>query len=377
MDSENTGGGRMRIGVDAGCLGVLDNRLRVGVYNFAKNLLIATSKLDNKNTYLLYSFHPIDTELMGQLGNNFINIIVQPSKGWMKVWVPLRIWRDGIDVFLCFGQAVPAFLPASVKTIGYIYDIAFEKFPQYYIDSYNQLHTNTTQLIQKSDHIITLSEASKRDIEAFYSVPPQKVTGIHLGVRPFVRQIEGKKGKEKYFLFVGALKKGKNVVGTIKAFAAFCALSKEKFVLKIVGGDKWLDPEIGSTLESLPKNVLERVQVLGFVGDDEMHQLYSYATALLAPSYYEGFGLPVVEAMSVGCPVIVSERGSLPEIVSKAGFIFDPDDSEAIGQQMYKLSKDSTLRLTYKKKSIERAKRFTWERCAKETLQKITDIASK
>lgn len=367
----------MKIGVDVGCLGVVDGRLRVGVYNVAKNLLIHLAKIDTKNTYYLYSFYPIEKDLMDQFGSQMQNIVVRPSKGWMKLWVPLRVWMDRVDIFLCFGQAVPAFLPSSVRTIGYVYDIAFEKFPQYYTDSYDQLHINTSQLIQKSDHIITLSKVSKKDIEEFYTVPPQKITSIHLGVRPFKKQIGSKNEDEKYFLSVGALKRGKNIVGVIKAFSAFCRLSKKKYVLKIVGGDKWLDPEIKSTLNSMPKTVREKIELLGFVDDSEMHELYKRATALIAPSYYEGFGLPVVEAMSVGCPVIVSDRGSLPEIVGKAGFIFNPDDLKGMGRQMYELSQNESLRNTYVQKSKEQAKRFTWEKCAEETLQKITSIVSK
>lgn len=367
----------MKIAVDAGCLGVEDDRLKVGVYNFAKNLLIKIAKIDTKNTYLLYSFYPIETELMSQLGPNFNNFVVQPSKGWMKVWLPLRVRLDKPDVFLCFGQAVPAFLPSNTKTIGYIYDIAFEKYPEYYTDSYRQLHANTKKLIQESDHIITLSEAAKKDIENFYGVSSQKISGIHLGVRAFAKTKPSKSVDEKYFLFVGALKRGKNVVGVTKAFARFCFLSKEKYTLKIVGGDKWLDPEISSTLDHLPDTVKERVQLLGFVDDDEMYQLYSHATALLAPSYYEGFGLPVVEAMSVGCPVIVSDRGALPEVVGDAGFVFDADDYDAMAKQMHKLASDKKLHAYYQKKSIEHARLFTWDACAKETLKVISNISSK
>ena len=361
----------MLIGIDAGCLGIRDERLKVGVYNVAKNLLIHLGKIDTENTYYLYSFHPIEKGLMKQFSANMHNIVVKPSKGWMKIWLPLRISRDKIDTFLAFGQAIPK-LPKSVKKIGYIYDIAFEKYPQFYPDSYKQLHNITANLVKKSDHIITISQAAKKDIHDYYSIPESRISAILLGNR-LLETSDSTKSEEKYFLSVGALKRIKNIAAVIKAFAAF-STKKSDYNLVIVGGDKWMDPDITEAYEKLPEEIKKHVSFRGFVSDEELNDLYKNAQALIVPSYYEGFGLPVAEAMSVGCPVIVSNRGSLPEIVGDAGYITNPDDIVTIANYMIKLTQSRSERILLGEKGQRRVKSFTWEKCANETLSVINKV---
>lgn len=371
MDSVNTGGGRMRIGVDAGCLGVVDERLKVGVYNVAWNLLVELSKIDHENTYYLYSFYPIEKSLMRQLGGNMHNVVVTPARGWMKIWLPMRLRQDSIDVFIALGQSIPA-MKRSVKKIGYIYDIAFEKYPQYYPDSYKQLHAITSNLVKKSDHIITISEASKKDIREYFSLPNSQISAVHLGVRTY-HEIPEKRVRAKYFLSVGALKRIKNFSTVLKAFALFSEKKKD-YRLLIVGGDKWMDPDIKEAYNNLPGYIKEKIDFCGYVEDIELFHLYRHAEALIAPSYYEGFGLPVVEAMSLGCPVIVSNRGSLPEIVGDSGYITNPNDAVAIANSMIKITRSKSERALIAEKAMERASLYTWEECAKETLAIINKV---
>lgn len=371
MVSENIGGGKMLIGVDAGCLGVEDDRLKVGVYNVAKNLLLQLSKIDKKNTYYLYSFYPIEKDLMSELGPKMQNIVVTPTKGWMKIWLPIQIYKDKIDIFIALGQAIP-WMRKSVKKIGYIYDIAFEKYPQFYPDSYKQLHAITQKVVKESDHIITLSQTSKKDICEYFGISKHRISGVLLGTKPFESTKE-KVVKQKYFLYVGALKRIKNVSTVIKAFALFNKKKKEHKLI-LVGGDKWIDPQIEEVYEKLPANVKKQIDFYGFIDDKELFHLYQHAEALIAPSYYEGFGLPVVEAMKVGCPVIVSNRGSLPEIVGDTGLIADPNDAAAISKFMAKIVQSKSLRERMKENAMQRVKGFNWENCAKETLAIIKSV---
>jgi glycosyltransferase involved in cell wall biosynthesis len=362
----------MIIGVDSGCLGVRDERLKVGVYHVAVNLLQELGKIDKKNTYYLYSFYPIEEELLKSFGPKMKNIVI-PATGWLFLWLPVWLIKNDIDVFLALSQVIPHSWK-RIKMIGLIHDIAFEKYPQFYPDSYKHLHAITRNLVKKSNRIITVSQNSKNDICEYYSISPHSVSSIPLGVRNSRYSSATKYDSKKYFLSVGALKRIKNVPMIIRAFESFCRLSSSEEKLLIVGGDKWKDPAIDEALSSLPKSIQKRIVFLGYVPDSDLPTLYIHATALLTPSYYEGFGLPVVEAMQAGCPVIVSDRGSLPEVVGDAGIIVEPDDSTRIAQEMKKIAEKKTFRDAMSQKGRKRAKYFTWRKCAVETLAVIDEV---
>ncbi len=361
----------MNIAVDAGCLGVKDKRLKVGVYNFAKELLIHLSKTDQKNQYFLYSFHPIEKSLMKALGENMTNIVVRPQRGWLQIWVPIRMVRDRINLFLALGQAMPYRMPLGVKTIGLVYDIAFDKYPENYPDSYESLHNNTKHLVKKANHIIVSALATKQDLKKYYRVSENKISVIPMGARSFAKKKSAKPlTSNPYFLSVGALKRGKNVPTLIYAFDKFLQKSKKDVELLIVGGNKWLDPKIKKALEDVREETTERIQLVGFVEDIELAVLYRHAIAFVSPSFYEGFGLPFVEAMAQGCPVIGSDRGSVPEVVGKAGILLDPDDVDALSKAMYDIFSDHALRSSMIKKGHSQAHKFSWDT----TAQEIQDI---
>lgn len=367
----------MTIGVDAGCLGVKDERLRVGVYNFAKNTLLELSKVDRENTYLLYSFHPIDEALMKRLGPNMRNIIVRPTKGWLKIWLPIRMVRDRVNIFLALGQSVPPRMSPKVTTIGVIYDIAFEKFPKAYPDDYEQLHANTKDLVKKSTHIIAISEKTKDDVIKHFKVAPNMVTSVPLGVRSFPQGKEVKKVKRNpYFLYVGSLKRIKNVPTLIKAFDIFVSKTKKDAELLLIGGDKWIDPAIDDALVTISDESIEKISFIGYAGDDELVDMYRNAIAFVSPSLYEGFGLPFVEAMAVGCPVIASNAGSLPEVVGKAGILIEPTDVDALAQAMIDVQQNKELAATLSKKGISRASYYSWQKCAREIHGVILQFSS-
>ncbi len=356
----------MKIGVDAGCLGVKDPRLKVGVYNFAANLLIELSKLDTENEYLLYSFHPIDSKLLNKLGPNMRNVVVRPVQGWLTIWLPIRMVRDRVNLFLALGQAVPPRMMPTIRTLGIIYDIAFEKYKKYYPDSYSQLHSNTKLVVKRSDHILTISQSVKDDVVDFFGVDQEFVTAIPLGVRMFPQRTYKKMRSNPYFLYVGALKRIKNIPTLLKAFDIFVQHTKNDVELVIAGGDKWKDPKIDEALSAMTDETLERISFLGFVPDEELVHLYRHAIAFVSPSHYEGFGLTFLEAMAVGCPVIASNAGSLPEVVGNAGILFDPSDTEGIANAMTDLYKNKDLYSKLSKKGISRASEYSWEKCARE-----------
>jgi len=362
----------MNIGIDAGCLGVRDARLKVGVYTFAKNLFLELGKIDKKNTYFLYSFYPIEESLLGALPQNMKNIVVGPTIGWMKVWLPLRMQKDKIDVFLALGQALPPVLLKKTLTIGYIYDLAFEKYPEFYPDSYKKLHANTQSLVRKSNHIITISETTKKDIIDYFHISNKKISAISLGLKVLNTSQEKKNTvSRKYFLYVGALKRVKNVASIIRAFALFQKTSKEVYDLYIIGGDKWIDPKIEIALSEVPNKTLKHIYMKGFVDDMTLTNYYTHATAFVSPSFYEGFGLSHLEAMALGCPVLGSTSGSLPEVVGDAGILVDPNNILAIANAMIVMAENKRKKADYVRKGRIRAKNYSWKSCAQKTLAVI------
>lgn len=376
----------MKIGVDGGCLGIKDERLKVGVYNFAKNLLVQLGKIGNKDQYLLYSFYPIERELMMKFGARMENIVVKPSKGWAKFWLPLKLSIDKPQVFLGLNQFIPQMLPFSPRPyiIGFVYDLAFEKFPRMYPDSFVSLRRQTQELVKSSNLIITISRSSKDDLSKFYDVNPSKIKLIYPGNGFPIHSTSLRAGRsgmtkgelgmakskktEDYFLFVGALKRVKNVLGLIKGFSYFANQTDGNYQLYVVGGDKWLDPGIKNTLDSLPEKIKKNIKFLGFVKDGELINLYKNALCFVSPSFYEGFGIPFLEAMSLGCPVIGSNTGSVPEIVGNSGILVNPLDYKEIGTAMIEISRNKKLREDCIKKGLKRAKMFSWEKFARELI---------
>lgn len=365
----------MKIGIDAGCLGVNDERLKVGVYHFASNVLLHLSKIDNKNEYILYSFNPIDSELLKKLGPNMKNTIVRPIKGWLKIWLPIKMIRDQVDVFLAFGQAVPPRMSPNIKVIGVVYDLAFEKFKNEYQDSYSVIHENTKNLVKKSSHIIAISEKVKKDIQAEYKDLKTEISVIPLGVRQHTKKKNNIfQQKNKYFLYVGSLKKIKNIPTLLQAFETFSHSTKNEIELVLVGGDRWKDPEIDKVLNTMSDETLEKISFRGHISDADVFLLYKNAIAFVSPSLYEGFGLPFLEAMSEGCPVIGSNAGAIPEVVGSAGILVPPTDVKALAKAMIDVYKESELRSKLVKRGLTQSLKYTWEKSAEKLLHTLQSL---
>ena len=205
----------MVIGVDAGAICETDDRLKVGVYRVTLELLKHLSQIDSVNTYRLYSFAPIPSDIMKNFGINMINITLAPSVGYMKVRLPLKLMLEPVDIFLGVAQAMPFRVS---KGIGFIYDLGFLHHPEVYKAQANILTNQTAALICRSTHIVTISAASKQDIVRTYGIKPERITVAYPGISDIF-----KKNKEKiqypvpYFLMVG-VNLSKNIPIAMHAF---------------------------------------------------------------------------------------------------------------------------------------------------------------
>lgn len=338
----------MIIGVDAGALSVTDDRLKVGVWRVTYNLLKELAMVDTKNEYRLYTFTPIGE----RFGGNMHNVVVRPRIGWSTIQLPIELRRHPIDVFLGLSQMIPY---STSYNIGFIYDLGFLHYPDAYPGSAQKLKRQTQQLVERSDAIITISEFTKKEIRH------KNVTVAYPGIDSRF-SARGVKHKERhpYILFVGALKRGKNVPMALRIFKQFLKESNKPYDFVIVGGNYWEDPEIEKTMKH--EGLQDNVKIKGFVPDNELPSYYRGAQALLITSLWEGFCLPAVEAMACACPVVYVTNGSLSEIVGNAGTSFTTEHEAVAALQKKKSVADGLVR----------AKRFSWSRMARDAYRIMT-----
>jgi len=228
---------------------------------------------------------------------------------------------------------------------------------------------------KRSHHIITVSENSKSEIIKYLNVSEEKISVIYGGYADiFKLESDDRLSSDvkrkynitgNYLLYVGTLEPRKNLLGLIRAYAQ--SRAKDDFILVLAGGKGWQYENIFKLVREL--KLENRIIFTGYVPENDLPGLYQGATLFVYPSFYEGFGLPPLEAMACGLPVIVSHTTSLPEVVGDAGVYVDPNDVEQISFSIDTVLSDSELRQTLIQRGLERAKLFSWEKAAKETLK--------
>lgn len=369
----------MIIGVDAGCLSVVDERLRVGVYQLSYNLLDNLSKLDRLNKYLLYSFLPVSQDILSRFGENMGNRILRPRRFWLTARVSLEFLLRRPDIFLGLGQALPFFHP--IKSIIFVYDLAFEYYQNCYPDTFNKLSRQTKYAACHSDKIIAISNSTKDDLIKLYGIPKRKIEVAYPGVDPIFKPQSSKKinkVKEKhnlkkpYFLFVGSLKPIKNIPRIIEGFYKFLKVTNKPYQLVLVGSDFWLDKKIPRYIKKM--KLEKEIVNLGYLQRKELPGIYSGAIAFISPSLYEGFGIPLLEAMACSTPVITSNVGSMSEVVDDAGLLVNPENIDEIGKSLIEIVRNRDLRNRLKRRGLERVKKFSWKKFALKVLTAINSL---
>ncbi len=236
--------------------------------------------------------------------------------------------------------------------------------------------------IKRADIIVADSHSTKRDIINYFGIKEEKIKVVYPGVesrfRP-IRNVEEYRLKNnlpsKMILNVGTLEPRKNVVTLIRAFKKLKELGFKNYKLVIAGDKGWLYKQIFDEIKS--SDLQKEVLFLGIVGDEDLPMLYNCADIFVYPSLYEGFGLPPLEAMACGIPVITSNTSSLPEVIDNAGIMVDPDDVNSLCEAMYNVLKDKELWHNMSNKGLERSKLFSWKGTAKKILEIYDEVLSK
>lgn len=378
----------MRIGIDISrTVGQ-----QVGVGRYAQELVLALAQIDKQNSYLLY---PYFWHCFQPAGTPFDWMPRQANFKLYTSWIPRRIvfnwmhktqrpqdWLLGSpDLVHSIAFTSPPLKKS--KLIVTMLDMTFETHPQFHFEENIRFCKEQSRLAaMRADMVIAISENTKHDILEILNIPEERIRVIYLGVsscfRPSVEETKVKETLSKYgidsqyLLFVGAIEPRKNIAGLVRAYHSLGQELKDNFKLLIVGASGWLNEQIYSLVSEL--GLQENVKFLGFVPDEDLVFFYNGAAAFVYPSFYEGFGIPVVEAMACGTPVITSDVSSLPEVVGEAGIMVDPQDIEAISDAITSVLTNASLREGMKQKSLDRAKAFSWEQSARQTLAVYKDV---
>lgn len=380
----------MIIGIDGNEANVSN---RVGVGRYAYELLLQLknqiSKIKEQRVKCIVYLKDIPRTDLPEGTVEWNYKIVGPKRFWTQIGLPLQLLTASKkpEIFFTPSHYAPRF--SSCPTVISIMDLSYIYYPEMFNkhDLYQLVHW-TKYSVKNAKKILTISESTKKDIIKHYGKDAEDIIVTYPGydrdkfkISNDKLQINKVKSKyninDNYILYVGTLQPRKNIVRLIEAFAAIVKdekiMSKNAELQLVIGGKKgWLYDQIFESSKKLGVN--ERIVFTDFIDDDDLPALYNGALMYVLPSLYEGFGIPVVEAMACGCPVVVSHVSSLPEIVGDAGLLVDPTDTEDIAYAIKRLLLEDKLKKDLVEKGFKQIQKFSWDICGEKTLEVLTHV---
>jgi glycosyltransferase involved in cell wall biosynthesis len=362
-----------------------------GVEIYILNLLKELFKIDKKNSYILFANASSDQSrhlphfncrnvkvIQTRIPNKILNLCLflfnRPRID--------RLIKSQGQFDLCFQPDLrPVSLSKGIKRVNVVHDLSFHHFPQFFSLKTRLWHRllQPRKILKKSDAIIAVSDFTKTDLVNTYNIPAEKVTVIHEGINDrFCTNLTKKKLDEvklkynlpdKYFLFLATIEPRKNSVRLIDAFKIF--KQKHENNLKLVMAGK-TNQKIFSSLK-LKKD--PDIVFTGFIDENDKEAVYKLASALIYPSLYEGFGLPLLEAMKCGTPIITSNLSSMPEIVKNAAICIDPYKTDEIAEAMNNVMNPSAIH-QLKQNMSHQINQYSWQKCAQKTLELFKSLIS-
>jgi glycosyltransferase involved in cell wall biosynthesis len=354
---------------------------KCGIWTYTEKLIRGLSAVDRDSEYTIFAGEEACARL-GELGANFEKVRRNGSTGsrwagvlWEQTVLPRELARRGIDLLHSVNMVAPTLVPC--RSVVTFHDLTMTLFPGLHSRLRRKFYALAVPVtMRRADAVICVSQSTKRDLLRTLPAKAERVFVVHNGVdggaianpvpdaQNTILQrfaIDG-----AFVLYVGTLEPRKNVVRLIEAFAMARSLSDD-FPRKLVlaGRKGWQYKEIFAKVRE--RSVEDDVRFVGGVDDADLRLLYASATAVAYPSLYEGFGLPVLEAMAAGTPVLASDVSSIPEVAGDAAVLVNPYDTREIARGLLRICLDSGLREWLRKKGEERAKTFSWERTARET----------
>lgn len=352
-----------------------------GIGRYARELTAALATIDSSNSFRLFVAGARKTQLPQPPANNFTWKPTRISAKWLaRLWhrmglpVPVEAFVGPVDLYHATDFVLPP-TRKETRTLLTVHDLSFIRVPGAASPALKAYLDETVPLsVEASDHILADSEATKSDLIDLYRARADKISVLYCGVEGRFSQISDpmelervrvKYGLEqiRYLLSVGTVQPRKNYSRVIEALAEIRRMGHDLHYV-IAGASGWLEDEMKQTIERTAMD--DYVHLLGLAEDRDLPALYSGARMLAMVSLYEGFGLPVLEAMACGTPVITSNLSSLPEVAGEAALLVDPYDTGAIREAIFELETDADKRVQLIQAGFFQAKRFSWMRAARQ-----------
>lgn len=373
----------MNIGIDAKTF----SKRKTGIAIYLQDILKYFSEHDKENKYFLYSNKEIHLDF--ELGPNFKVCYYKAKIASLGIYFKLRkrLIKDKIDVFWGPEHILPK-KSKFYRMIVTIHDLAFLKFKG--ICTYNNIIIQkmfARKSCKNADRVIAISNATKNDIMRFFKIRNEKISVIYNGISTYqyftlnesnnyrIHEVKRKyEISNNYFLFVSTIEPRKNIINIVKGFEIYKKETNSSDKLVLMGGMGWKTGPIMSTIKNSQYN--KDIILTGYVSNEEKESLYRNAKALIFPSLYEGFGIPILEAYSVGIPVITSNISAMPEVGGEwAYYVDNPKDFNEIGEKMILVSYLLNQNRIDINKLIEQSKKFSKDKCSLETFKAITRLS--
>jgi glycosyltransferase involved in cell wall biosynthesis len=348
-------------------------RLKTGTTVYANAIIAALRKGYLHRVTSLSAPNPVKRGGIWKIWNGLSTLL------WIQLVLPIELLWLKADILHAPSYFAPLLCPCPL--IVTVHDTLYLTQPHHYKDKFFSLYSKLFigAAVRRADIICTVSAFSKKEIESSYRIESDRIRvtypGVSSGYRPqSEEQLASVRDKYKlerpYFLFVGAWEPRKNLPHLISAFRIFCNDQTRDYELILVGPQGSGAAEVNALLGD--PELEGRVRPMGFVPDEDMPAMYAAAEAFVLPSLGEGFGIPIIEAMACGTPVLASNTTCLPEVAGDAAVYFDPKDPSNIARAMSVILQPA-IQEEMKLKGLSRARMFTWENCARETEQAYAD----
>ena len=361
----------MRIGIDAR----LVYYSKAGIGQYILRLAEALAKLDTEGVeFALLQSRKDRTQIVDDHNFSRRSVWTPSHHRLEQLTLRLEISRLRLDLLHS-----PDFIPPfrrNCKSVITIHDLAFLLYPHFLTKESARYYGQIDQAVRRTDHIIAVSESTRQDAIKLLGVPERKITVIHEAANPMFRRLDAAEARchvvetygldQGYILFVSTIEPRKNLPALLQAYRKLLDDYKRPEMLALAGSRGWLSDEVYKMVEAL--GLGDRVRFLGRVPTEHLVYLYNAARLLVHPSFYEGFGLPPLEAMTCGTPVVVSNVSALPEVVGDAAWLINPHDVDELTVAMWRILTDEDVRASLIAKGLKRAQMFSWERAAQETL---------
>jgi glycosyltransferase involved in cell wall biosynthesis len=361
----------MRVGIDAR----LVYYSQAGIGQYILHLVDGLAKVDRENEYVLLQSRKDDTTILEEPNFRRVSLWTPSHHRLERYSLNVELMRLGLDV-LHSPDFIPPHRP-SCRSVITVHDLAFLLYPHFLTKESARYYGHIDQAVRWTDQIISVSESTKRDTIQHLGVPEEKITVVYEAANPIFRPLGREEAREQvrdrhgvegpYILFVSTIEPRKNVPSLLRALWQLVTCYKEDVRLVLAGGRGWLFEDAFAMVDELKLD--DRVHFVGRVSSEDLLYLYNAAELLAHPAFYEGFGLPPLEAMACGLPVVASNVASLPEVVGDAGLLIDPHDVDELTVSMWRVLNDGELSQQMREKGLTQAGLFSWEKAARETME--------